>query len=42
MTQKNMHTFEGHIINNETLEVITDEQGNPRTTWDVFKQMARY
>ena len=42
MTQKNMHTFEGHVINNEALEVITDEQGNPRTTWDVFKQMARY
>ena len=42
MTQKNMHTFEGHVINNEALEVITDEQGNTRTTWDVFKQMARY
>lgn len=42
MTQKNMHTFEGYKINTEALEVIIDEQGNPRTTWDVFKQMARY
>lgn len=42
MTKKNMHTFEGHTIPTDQIEIITDEKGNPRTTWDVFKEMALY
>ena len=37
-----MHTFEGHTIATDTIEIITDENGNPRTTWDVFKEMALF
>lgn len=40
MTKKNMHTFEGHTITSDKLELITDENENPRSTWDVFKEMA--
>ncbi len=42
MTKKNMHTFEGHTITPDKIEIITDEKGNPRTTWDVFKEMAMF
>ena len=40
MTKKNMHTFEGRTITPDKIEIITDENGNVRTTWDVFKEMA--
>ena len=40
MTKKNMHTFEGHTVTSDKIEIITDESGKPRTTWDVFKEMA--
>lgn len=40
MTKKNMHAFEGHTITPDKIEIITDENGNPRTTWDIFKEMA--
>ena len=42
MTKRNMHTFEGHTITSDKIEIITDEKGNPRTTWDVFKEMAMF
>lgn len=42
MTKRNMHTFEGHTITSNKIEIITDEKGNPRTTWDVFKEMAMF
>lgn len=37
-----MHAFEGHTIATDIIEIITDENGNPRTTWDVFKEMAMF
>lgn len=40
MTKRNMHAFEGHTITPDKIEIITDKNGNPRTTWDVFKEMA--
>ena len=42
MTKRNMHTFEGHTIATDIIEIITDENENPRTTWDVFKEMAMF
>lgn len=42
MTKRNMHTFEGHTIDTDKIEIITDENGKPRTTWDVFKEMAMF
>lgn len=42
MTKKNMHAFEGHIINTDLIEIICDKNGKPRTTWDVFKEMALF
>ena len=42
MTKKNMHAFEGHTIASDIIEIITDENGKPRTTWDVFKEMAMF
>lgn len=42
MTKKNMHAFEGHIINTDLIEIISDKNGKPRTTWDVFKEMALF
>lgn len=42
MTKKNMHTFEGHTVTSDKIEIITDESGKPRTTWDVFKEMALF
>lgn len=42
MTKKNMHAFEGRTIATDIIEIITDENGNPRTTWDVFKEMAMF
>lgn len=41
MTKKNMHVFKNHVINPNKLEIITDSKGNPRSTWDVFKEMAK-
>ena len=40
MTKKNMHTFEGRAVTSDKIEIITDENGKTRTTWDVFKEMA--
>lgn len=40
MTKKNMHTFENHTISSNKIEIITNENGNPRTAWDVFKEMS--
>lgn len=40
MTKKNMHAFEGHTITSNKIEIITDKNKNPRTAWDVFKEMA--
>ena len=42
MTKKNMHAFEGHTIMPDKIEIITDENGKTRTTWDIFKEMARF
>ena len=42
MTKKNMHTFEGHAVTSDKIEIITDENGKTRTTWDVFKEMALF
>lgn len=42
MTKKNMHTFEGHAITSDKIEIITDENGKPRTAWDVFKEMSMF
>lgn len=42
MTKKNMHAFEGHTITSDKIEMITDENGKPRSTWDVFKEMALF
>ena len=42
MTKKNMHAFEGRTIATDIIEIITDENGKPRTTWDVFKEMAMF
>lgn len=42
MTKKNMHAFEGHTITSDKIELITDENENPRSTWDVFKEMALF
>lgn len=42
MTKKNMHAFEGRTITPDKIEIITDENGNPRTTWDVFKEMTMF
>lgn len=42
MTKKNMHAFEGHRINTDLLEIISDKKGKPRTTWDVFKEMSLF
>lgn len=42
MTKRNMHAFEGHKITPDKLEIITNEKGNPRTTWEVFKDMALF
>lgn len=42
MTKKNMHAFEGHTITSDKLEMITDENGKPRSTWDIFKEMALF
>lgn len=42
MTKRNMHTFEGHTINTDKIEIITDENEKARTTWDVFKEMAMF
>ena len=42
MTKRNMHAFEGHIINTDLIEIISDKNGNPITTWDVFKEMALF
>lgn len=42
MTKRNMHTFEGRIIETDLLEIIVDENGKSRTTWDVFKEMAMF
>lgn len=40
MTKRNMHTFEGHTVTPDKIEIIVDENGHPRTTWDIFKEMA--
>lgn len=40
MTKRNMHAFEGYTIDSNKIEIITDENGKTRTTWDVFKEMA--
>lgn len=42
MTKKNMHSFEGLTISTDKIEIITDANGNPRTTWDIFKEMAMF
>lgn len=42
MTKRNMHAFEGHTITSDKIEMITDENGKPRSTWDVFKEMALF
>lgn len=42
MTKRNMHAFEGHIISTDLIEIISDKNGGPRTTWDVFKEMALF
>lgn len=42
MTKKNMHTFEGRTITSDKIEVVTDKNGNPRTAWDVFKEMSKF
>lgn len=42
MTKRNMHTFEGHIISTDLIEIISNKNGEPRTTWDVFKEMALF
>lgn len=40
MTKKNMHAFAGRTITSDKIEIITDKNGNIRTTWDIFKEMA--
>lgn len=42
MTKKNMHAFEGHAITSDKIEIITNENGKTRTTWDVFKEMSMF
>lgn len=42
MIKENMHAFEGHTIKTDIIEIITDKTGNPRTTWDIFKEMANF
>ncbi len=42
MTKKNMHAFVGHTITPDKIEIITDENGKARTTWNVFKEMAMF
>ena len=42
MTKRNMHAFQGHTITPDSIEIITDENGKPRTTWDVVKEMAMF
>ncbi len=42
MTKKNMHAFEDYTITTDKIEIITDKAGKPRSTWDVFKEMAMF
>ncbi len=42
MTKRNMHAFEGHSISPDIIEIITDQKGKSKTTWDVFKEMSAF
>ena len=42
MSKRNVHTFEGHTITPDKIEIITDKNGKAKTTWDIFKEMSEY
>ena len=42
MSKMDMHTFKDRIIDTEKLEVMVDDNGNPMTMFEVYKNMAKY